>query len=110
MSNDWNLKKDLKYIVELCERELKELSTANIFITGGTGFIGCWILESIRHSNLTLKTNISATILTRSNTNFEKTKMIKKKNIKKIKSGILFLKNIPPSVCVIRVINFLKKH
>jgi hypothetical protein len=34
--------------------------------------------------------------------------MIKKKNIKKIKSGILFLKNIPPSVCVTRVLNFLK--
>jgi hypothetical protein len=34
--------------------------------------------------------------------------MIKKKNIKKIRSGILFLKNIHPSVCVIRVINFLK--
>ena len=72
MSNDWNLKKDLQNIVDLCEREFKALSTANIFITGGTGFIGCWILEAIRHSNLTLKTNISASILTRSIISFKK--------------------------------------
>jgi len=72
MSNDWNLKQDLQNIVNSCEREFNELSKASIFITGGTGFIGCWILEAIRHSNLTLKTKISATILTRSIIGFKK--------------------------------------
>ena len=71
MGKDWSLQQDLQNIVDLCERELKELSSANIFITGGTGFIGCWMLEAIRHSNLTLKTNIRASILTRSVVNFK---------------------------------------
>jgi len=71
MSNNWNLQQDLQHIVDSCERELKELSSANIFITGGTGFIGCWMLEAIRYSNLTLNTNIRATILTRSIVNFK---------------------------------------
>ena len=71
MSNNWNLQQDLQDIVESCERELRELSSANIFITGGTGFIGCWMLEAIRYSNLTLNTNIRATILTRSTVNFK---------------------------------------
>ena len=58
MDKDWSLQQDLQSIVDSCETEFKELSSANIFITGGTGFIGCWTLEAIRHSNLTLKTNI----------------------------------------------------
>jgi len=54
MDKDWSLQQDLQSIVDSCETEFKELSSANIFITGGTGFIGCWLLEAIRHSNLTL--------------------------------------------------------
>jgi dTDP-glucose 4,6-dehydratase len=71
MDKDWSLQQDLQSIVDSCETEFKELSSANIFITGGTGFIGCWTLEAIRHSNLTLKTNIRASILTRSVVNFK---------------------------------------
>jgi dTDP-glucose 4,6-dehydratase len=71
MDKDWSLQQDLQSIVDSCETEFKELSSANIFITGGTGFIGCWMLEAIRHSNLTLKTNIRATILTRNIVNFK---------------------------------------
>jgi len=72
MDKDWSLRQDLQSIVDSCELEFKELSSANIFITGGTGFIGCWILEAIRHSNLILKTNIRASILTRNFSNFQK--------------------------------------
>ena len=72
MSEEWSLQKDLNNIIHACEREFKELSSANIFITGGTGFIGCWILEAIRHSNLTFKTGIAASILTRNVIAFRK--------------------------------------
>jgi dTDP-glucose 4,6-dehydratase len=71
VTKNWSLKQDLQNIVDLCEGELRGLSSANIFITGGTGFIGCWMLEAIRHSNLTLKTNIRVSVLTRSIANFK---------------------------------------
>jgi nucleoside-diphosphate-sugar epimerase len=36
-----------------------------IFITGGTGFFGCWLLESFLWANDTLELNASVTVLTR---------------------------------------------
>lgn len=71
MHKNWSLEQDLKYIVDACSDDFRKLSSTNIFITGGTGFIGCWILEAIRYSNLTLKTNIHVSILTRSVVNFK---------------------------------------
>lgn len=71
MHKNWSLEQDLKNIVDACGDDFRKLSSANIFITGGTGFIGCWMLEAIRYSNLTLKTNIHASILTRSVANFK---------------------------------------
>ena len=43
-----------------------------IFITGGTGFFGCWLLESFVWANTQLKLNAIAVVLTRSNVQFAK--------------------------------------
>jgi len=43
----------------------RQLQNANIFITGGTGFFGCWLLESLVHANRHLQLNLKATILSR---------------------------------------------
>jgi nucleoside-diphosphate-sugar epimerase len=42
------------------------LKNANLFITGGTGFFGHWLLESLLHANEALQLNARATVLTRS--------------------------------------------
>jgi dTDP-glucose 4,6-dehydratase len=68
----WSFEHDLAFILESTETIFKDIQDAHIFITGGTGFIGKWLLESLRYANVNLKTNIKATILTRSINQFEK--------------------------------------
>lgn len=59
------LKDDLNKILKQTLEIWPQLKAARIFITGGTGFIGCWLLESLRHADICLNLNIHATILTR---------------------------------------------
>ena len=59
------LRRDLDEIVENFGEGWQALDGARIFITGGTGFIGRWLLESLRHAKLRLGIKIAATILTR---------------------------------------------
>jgi nucleoside-diphosphate-sugar epimerase len=61
----WKLEHDLDNVLKQTETIWTELNGAKLFITGGTGFIGCWLLESLRHAVLRLNLNIRATILTR---------------------------------------------
>lgn len=44
----------------------EQLEGARIFVTGGTGFFGCWLLESFLHACDRLPLNASMTVLTRS--------------------------------------------
>jgi nucleoside-diphosphate-sugar epimerase len=43
----------------------QRLRGAHLFVTGATGFIGRWLLESLRHSDVAESLGVSVTILTR---------------------------------------------
>lgn len=62
---DWNFEKDLDFILGATDDVWPALRGARIFITGGTGFIGCWLLESLRHADQRNKLGVHATVLTR---------------------------------------------
>ncbi len=62
---EWSLQKDIEFVFDSTEKIWPELRGARIFITGGTGFIGTWLLETLRYANMRLNLGIHATILTR---------------------------------------------
>lgn len=69
-SGMWSLEHDLDYINLHTVEVWPKLRNARIFITGGTGFIGCWLLESLRNANQRYQLDIQATILTRDPASF----------------------------------------
>ena len=66
------LKADLDHILTHTLDLWEELRDQRIFITGGTGFFGCWLLESFAWANDNLNLNASALVLSRSPEAFEK--------------------------------------
>jgi len=62
----WTIDDDIQDILVQCASIWNILDGKSIFITGGTGFIGRWLLESIYQANKTLKVDINVTVLTRS--------------------------------------------
>jgi dTDP-glucose 4,6-dehydratase len=56
---------DLRRICAADAPGWQELRQARLFITGGTGFFGCWLLETIAALNEQLGLGISAAILSR---------------------------------------------
>lgn len=56
---------DLEHILVHTTPLWRELAGSRIFITGGTGFFGIWLLESIAAANDALKVGVGATVLSR---------------------------------------------
>lgn len=64
--------RDLDHVVECTNGELwKALAGSRLFITGGTGFVGKWLLESLLYANDRLKLDVRATVLTRDPARFQ---------------------------------------
>jgi dTDP-glucose 4,6-dehydratase len=66
------LSQDLDRILTRTEGRWEELRGQRIFVTGGTGFFGCWLLESFTWANDRLRLEASATVLTRNPEAFRK--------------------------------------
>lgn len=63
---------DLNHVLTHTASLWEELRGKRIFITGGTGFFGCWLLESFAWANRHLKLNAKALVLTRDSAKFAK--------------------------------------
>ncbi|HLA05265.1 MAG TPA: NAD-dependent epimerase/dehydratase family protein [Syntrophales bacterium] len=63
---------DLEYILNSTQGLWDEIKGQRIFITGGTGFIGCWLLESFAFANEKLNLGASTVVLTRNQGAFRK--------------------------------------
>lgn len=63
---------DLKLISEKLNPYFSLLERKTIFVTGGTGFFGKWLLETISHLNDSEGLGIKATVLSRKPDNFQR--------------------------------------
>jgi nucleoside-diphosphate-sugar epimerase len=63
---DHPLARDLQRVLEHTTGLWEELRDARIFVTGGTGFFGCWLLESFAYAREQLRLSATVTVLTRS--------------------------------------------
>ena len=61
---------DLDLVLQLTEPLWDEMRNQRLFLTGGTGFFGTWLLSSFLHINKALALNATATVLTRNPDNF----------------------------------------
>ena len=84
MENLSEINDDLKYIFKSNNKIWKNLQNKNIFITGGTGPFGFWILKSFIYANNYLGLKSKIFLLSRKKNN-KFTKLISDKNISYIK-------------------------
>jgi dTDP-glucose 4,6-dehydratase len=63
---------DLRAVLALAQDSFAALRGARIFVTGGTGFFGHWLLESLLYANHELGHGARATVLTRDAARFRR--------------------------------------
>src|SRR5579862_6683358 len=56
---------DLDHVLDHTREMWREIAGARILITGGTGFVGKWLLETLIDANQRLGAGVSASVLTR---------------------------------------------
>ena len=56
---------DLRHVLQHAGSALSELRNSRLFITGGTGFFGKWLLETFAYANRELSLNAKAVVLSR---------------------------------------------
>lgn len=66
VKQETKLSGDLGYIIENTNQLWPQLKGKTIFITGGTGFFGIWLVKSFLHANATFQLEANIIILTRS--------------------------------------------
>ncbi len=69
----WTLEDDFEFVNEAVGEHWQALADTRIFITGGTGFIGRWMLETLWRANRTRGLKAKAVILSRDPARFFKT-------------------------------------
>jgi nucleoside-diphosphate-sugar epimerase len=63
--------RDLKHIVDHALRDLEPLRGKKLFLTGGTGFFGKWLLAGLCHANAELDLALQITVLSRNPARFQ---------------------------------------
>jgi len=67
-----SLSQDLDHVLQHTEELWADLRGERMFITGGTGFVGSWLLESLLWANRRLGLDVRCTVLTRDPEAFER--------------------------------------
>jgi len=66
------LASDLDHVLSHTESLWPDVRGGRFFLTGGTGFVGSWLMESLLWANRRLNLGITATVLTRNPAAFER--------------------------------------
>lgn len=66
------LAEDLDHVLAHTKNLWDDLRGQRVFMTGGTGFVGCWLLESLLWANDQLRLDVSVVVLARHPTAFRK--------------------------------------